>query len=148
MKSQYILISSIIIVSILSYYILSVLKTNIDIKSNLFEYVKNFENEIFYISKNFDKSKILDFVQVYRDYLISNQLEMKYICIVSEKFYDNSINKCSNQEENCCYVIRTPIYFENLKYCNISFLFKEMNMICICYNISKENNFYINLICV
>ncbi|MEM4773111.1 MAG: hypothetical protein QW648_03840 [Nanoarchaeales archaeon] len=127
---------------------MSVLKANIDIKDNLLEYVKNFENEIFYISRNFNKSKILNFVQVYRDYLISNQLEIKYICIVPEKFYDNSINKCFDQEENCCYIVNVPVYFENLKYCNISLLFKEMDMICICYNISKENNFYINLICV
>ncbi|MEM1687975.1 MAG: hypothetical protein QXM04_01115 [Nanopusillaceae archaeon] len=147
MKSQYILISTILIISILSYYVSSILRLQINTNEYDFEYVKNFENEIFYISRNFNKSNILNFIQIYKNYLASNQLEMNYICIIPEKYYDGSISKCYDSEENCCYVIKSPIYFENLKYCNFSFLFKEIDMICICYNISSEKNFYVNLIC-
>lgn len=148
MRSQYILIAALIIISILSYYYLQNQKTEIVFQENLFSYAKNFEKEILYISKNFNKSKILNFILVYRDYLIRNSLEMDFICIVSEKYYDGSIVECNGINKNCCYIIKNPVYIKDeLKYCEKSFLYNEFNLICICYNISKENNFYSSLIC-
>lgn len=149
MKSQYILISTLVIISILFYYFTYFFRTEKEFRDTILDYVKNFENEIIYISKNFNKSYILGFILTFKEYLKLNNIEMNFVCIVSRQNYDFSINKCTNINENCCYVLENPTYIKiELKYCNISLLFKEQNLICICYNLSKENQFYANFICV
>lgn len=149
MKSQYILISTLIIISILSYYFFQALRIEKNLKTDILEYVSNFENEIFYISKNLNKSYVLKFIQSYKNYLSLNNLQMSFTCFLFEKNYDQSIEKCINSNENCCYVFKNPVYIKaEMSYCNKEFLFKDQNLICICYNISKEDEFYVRFICV
>lgn len=149
MRAQYILISTLIIVSILSYYYIQSFKIRSEYEEPLMDYIKNLENEIAYISKNFNKSYLLKFITAFKTYLESNNIQMNFTCVLFEQNYDPSVMKCGIVNKNCCYILESPKYIRNeFKYCNVSFLFKEKNLVCICYNISKDEKFYVNLICV
>lgn len=126
------------------------IKVEENLKTDFLDYVRNFEEEVMYISRNFNKSVILDFINVYRNYSSLNDIQMNFVCIVSEKFYNPlKVPECLNIDQNCCYIVRNALYIvKGLKYCNVSFLIKDYDIVCICYNFSKENNFYTDFICV
>lgn len=148
MKTQYILISTLIIVSMLFYYVTQINLTKTQITETIFDYVINFEQEIIYISRNFNKSFVLKFLEDFKKYLSLYNVKMTYVCITPEKYYNAFVEECLDTHENCCYIVRKPEYIDKLGQCQLSFLFKDHDIICICYNISKESEFYINLICI
>jgi len=144
MKSQYILIVSLIIISLVFSIFYNMVYHNI--KIDLSYYGRNLENEIYYISSNFSKKHIGDFLEKFSTYMKKLGYNFSYVCISP---IDLGIQKCDTTSTNCCYYFSSPITVNKsiLKFCDKSFVLYNEGIICICYNISSENSYYVNFIC-
>jgi len=134
MRSQYILIATIIIISItfsVFYNVSYVNKKVIDISY----YGRNLENEIYYISSKFSKEHIGDFLNKFSIYMKNLGYNFSFICISSIDLNVQSCGKVPSKDY--------PI----IKLCNKTFTLYDERIVCICYNISSENSYYSNLIC-
>jgi len=144
MRSQYILIASMIIISIVFsiFYSLSNTKKEIDLSY----YGKNLENEIYYISSKFSKKDIGDFLNKFSIYMKNLGYNFSFICISPINL---SIDSCDKVSSNCCYYFNSSkiVNASILKFCNKTFTLYNDGVICICYNISSENSYYVNFIC-
>jgi len=144
MRSQYILIASIIIISIIFsvFYTIFYTKKGLDLSY----YGKNLENEIYYISSKFSKEYIGDFLNKFSIYMKNLGYNFSFICISP---IDLSIQSCDKTSSNCCYYFDSIITVNRsiLKFCNKTFTLYNEGIICICYNISSEDSYYVNFIC-
>jgi len=145
MRSQYILIAAIIIISItfsVFYSVFHVNKKIIDVSY----YGRNLENEIYYISSKFSKEYIGDFLNKFSIYMKNLGYNFSFICISPINL---SIQPCNGVSSNCCYYFNSsiPVNVSILKFCNKTFTLYNEGIVCICYNISSEDSYYSNLIC-
>jgi len=144
MKSQYILIVSLIIISLIFSIFYNMVYPNI--KIDLSYYGRNLENEIYYVSSNFSKEYIGDFLEKFSTYMKKLGYNFSYVCVSPINL---SIQQCKDVSTNCCYYFNSSITVNKsiLKFCDKNFVLYNEGIICICYNISKENSYYVNFIC-
>jgi len=142
MKSQFFIIASIIIITLIFFINPSPFK-----KDELISRSNNFEKEINYIAKNFDRYYIGDYVNKYIQYLQTLGYETEYICVSNVNI---SLPECSGNSINCCiYNISKIIKIENFSYCKKDIiLYPNKNWTCFCYKISKDDVYTINFFCV
>jgi hypothetical protein len=147
MRSQYIILATIAIIFLLFYIFYN---SNILYFSNneVFYYSRNFENELSYISENFNKSYIGDFLKKFSIYMNLSGHNFSFVCI--SPIYLN-IPECNETSKiNCCYYFDQYIQVNRsiLLYCNKNFVLYNKGIICICYNISGKSTFYSDFICI
>jgi len=144
MKTQYILIASLIIISIIFSIFYNISYPSM--KTDLSYYGRNLENEIFYISSHFSKEYIGDFLEKFSTYMESLGYNFSFVCISPINL---SIQQCGNSLTNCCYYFTSDISVNEsiLEFCNKNFVLYNEGIICICYNISSKNSYYVNFIC-
>jgi len=144
MKSQYILIATLIIISLIFsiFYNISYPTTKVDLSY----YGRNLESEVYYISSNFSKKYIGDFLEKFLTYMKKLGYNFSYICISP---IDLGIQQCGDISINCCYYFTSNISVNKsiLRFCDKSFVLYNEGIICICYNISSESSYYVNFIC-
>ncbi|RIB35202.1 MAG: hypothetical protein BXU00_02640 [Candidatus Nanoclepta minutus] len=145
MKTQYILVASLILLSILFSIFYNTTSQNK--KSDIELYKRNLEDEIYYISRELSKSYVGNFLRDFKFYIENLGYNFTFICI-SPIYLGIDICKDLNSV-NCCYYFNSSINVNKtlLKFCDKEFAIYNEGILCICYNISSGNSYYSDFIC-
>ncbi|MGC9133118.1 MAG: hypothetical protein ACP5GJ_01800 [Nanopusillaceae archaeon] len=146
MKSQYILLATILIIIFISFLTYYNLKPINNINANLIG--ENFKNEIIYTYKYFGYKYVGNYTFYFENYTNNIGYNFSFICISS---YNLSIPQCNGNNINCCYYFSGYFYVNSsiLIFCNENFMiYNPPNWICFCYQLNNSNEYYSNFFCI